>query len=349
MSQYPLSSVEALRTQFVDGLSKLVSSSDTPPKLGHFILVAANALFDSEVYEQTAGKLERSFADLRTELHDQIRNGRLLSDADDDLMVFLKLALIGWKGLDLTEQKTVGHWQVQFNHFRSFRPRRRAVEKVITLRKDLDPNAFHYNKPFLKPEIYWSGLLAGKQAAVFYNKFPFVRSHLNIVPECEQEKPQFLEIEDHQYAWAVAHELSGLTDFGMGYNSLGAFASVNHLHFQMYLEKDSLPVLQANWRHNDGIEDYPTTCFVFTSCDESWEWLSDIHDHDIAYNLLYVPGKVYCFPRKFQGTYQQPTWTSGFAWYELSGGFITFCREEYDAFSADTIPQAFHDLAIPAG
>ena len=349
MSEYPFFSVEVLRERFIGGLDNLLGSKDAPPKLGHFILVAANALFDAEVYEQTAGKLELSFAGLRNKLHDQISNGRLLSDADDDQLVFLKLALIGWRELGLTEQKTVGPWRVQFNHFRSFRPRRQAVEKITTLRREFDRNAFHYNKPYLKPEIYWQGTLAAEKTIVFYNKFPFVHTHLNIVPICGWEMPQFLSSEAHQYAWTVVQELSGLTGFGMGYNSLGAFASVNHLHFQMFLESDSLPVMQANWRHNGGSEDYPTTCFVFTSRDESWKWLSDVHERSIAYNLLYTPSKVYCFPRKFQGTYQQVPWTSGFAWYELSGGFITFCREDYDAFSADTVPQSFHDLAIPAG
>ena len=105
MSNYPFSSTEAVRRQFIDGLSGLVGSPDKLPKLGHFILVAANALFDSEIYEQTASKLEQSFTDLRARLHDQLSNGRLLSDADDDQLVFLKLALIGWKGLRLTEPR----------------------------------------------------------------------------------------------------------------------------------------------------------------------------------------------------------------------------------------------------
>lgn len=346
MKENPFGSVEAFQQRFIDGLEKLLGNEDNPPKLGHFILVAANILLDQTIYERMSKRLQARFEQLQDKFLTLLSTGRVILDPGDDQLVFLKFALLGWQKLNLVERKKVGIWIVQFNQVRSFRPFRQAAEKITSLRKRFNPREFHYNKPFLKSEIFWEGRLADRKASVFYNKFPFTSFHLNIVPDCEDQKPQFLTKGYHQYAWNAAQELSNLDGFGMGYNSLGAFASVNHLHFQMFVSETSLPVIDEGWRHNGGSEDYPAKCIVFDSLDESWQWLRKIHSQKIAYNLLYLSNRVFCFPRKFQGTYEQSVWTSGFAWYEMSGGFITFNQSDFDSLSEIDIVGAFQPLKI---
>ena len=54
-----------------------------------------------------------------------------------------------------------------------------------------------------------------------------------------------------------------------------------------------------------------------------------LHGSDISYNLIYLPGRLYCLPRRRQGTYHHSSWASGFAWYETAGGFTTFDRHQF--------------------
>lgn len=342
MKKSLFSSVEALREQFINGLDRLLESKDASPKISHFILVAANAFFDQVVYEQTLERLQRNFEQLRNKTS-FLSN----SEIEADQLVFLKLLSLSWERISLVERKKVGKWDVQFNQLRSLRPSRQTGEKITSLWREFNPSEFHFNKPFLRPERFWKGEIAKKEVVIFYNKFPFLRFHLNLVPDCNAMKPQFLKKEDHQSAWNIAQEFAGLNGFGIGYNSFGTFASVNHLHFQMFADEMPLPVMDRKWQHNGGWEEYPAKCIVFDSINESWQWLKKIHNSQgIAYNVLYVPNKMFCFPRKFQRTYQQPSWTSGFAWYELSGGFITFNRKDYDTIRERDIVEAFKNLTV---
>ena len=77
---------------------------------------------------------------------------------------------------------------------------------------------------------------------LLYNKFPFVDLHSLLVPRRLENAPQFLHRHHHEAAWAMTLALGEtLPGVGLGYNSFGAFASVNHLHFQLFLRPDSQP------------------------------------------------------------------------------------------------------------
>ena len=71
-----------------------------------------------------------------------------------------------------------------------------------------------------------------------------------------------------------------------------------------------------------------------------------LHHHAIPYNLLYAPGNLFVFPRKKQGTYVQPNWTSGFTWHEMAGGMITFNRDDYDGLTEQIITAELAALAL---
>ena len=47
-----------------------------------------------------------------------------------------------------------------------------------------------------------------------------------------------------------------LPGFAVGYNSIGACASVNQLHFQSFIRPEPLPIEQLRWRHNGGGDDH---------------------------------------------------------------------------------------------
>ena len=243
--------------------------------------------------------------------------------------------------------RRVGPWEVQFNQLRSFRPKRITTQVPQSLHVPFDEEGFHFNKPFMQKEAFWAGMLSGLHATLYYNKYPFVDFHGLLVPERERCLPQFLTEAHHHYLWQVTQELSRTLDgVGFGYNSLGAFASVNHLHFQMFVKSAGLPVMAAEWKHNGGDKPYPTHCAVFDSSTEAWVYLSRLHEKNTPYNLLYSKNLLYVFPRLKQGCYAQPDWTSGFAWLEMAGGMITFNRDSYLNLDELTIAQELARLAV---
>lgn len=71
-----------------------------------------------------------------------------------------------------------------------------------------------------------------------------------------------------------------------------------------------------------------------------------IHKQQISYNLIYAPGKVYCLPRKHQGTYPDANWSSGFAWYEVSGGFTTFNHSQFMELNCQQLEQELSLLKL---
>lgn len=343
MSDHPFATLKSFQQAFTSGLSGLLQKGG----LGPFILVCANASFDKRVEAATAAGLAALYQSLRTEYVDALSKGKPIQAVEEDLLVFLKLHAVGFEQLRATETRHAGPWEVQFNQLRSFRPQRITAQVPQSLHVPFDEAGFHFNKPFMQQEAFWSGKLSGRHATLYYNKYPFVDFHGLLVPERESCLSQFLTESHHHYLWQVTHDLSRtLEGVGFGYNSLGAFASVNHLHFQMFVKPAGLPVMHADWQHNGGNTPYPAQCAVFTTAAAAWEYLSGLHDKNAPYNLLYDKDRLYVFPRKKQGCYAQPDWTAGFAWHEMAGGMVTFNRENYSRLDQASIEQELAKLVL---
>jgi diadenosine tetraphosphate (Ap4A) HIT family hydrolase len=334
MSAALFSSGSAFRQAFTAGLSELIRGGG----LGPFILVCANATFDPDIHAATSSELAALYRQLREQYVTALEDGRAIQEVEEDLLVFLKIQAVGLDRLKHTERRRAGQWELQFNHLRSFRPRRITARAPAGLQVEFDDNGFHFNKGFMQKEAFWSGGLAGKKATLYYNKYPFVDYHGLLVPERERKLPQFLTEEHHTYLWELTRFLARTLDgVGFGYNSIGAFASVNHLHFQMFLKPEGFPVTAPDWRHNGGSEAYPSRCLAFDDMHAAWHAIKALHAAGQAYNLLYLPGRLYLFPRQKQGAYPQPAWTSGFTWHELAGGIVAFNREDYEHLDDRTI------------
>ena len=94
-----------------------------------------------------------------------------------------------------------------------------------------------------------------------------------------------------RFAWQLLDSLGDtLRGVGVGYNSYGAFASVNHLHFQLFERPEPLPVESMRWRHTGGAEAYPAPCIVADSAAAAWEIVREFHHRAQAYNLVLRPG-----------------------------------------------------------
>jgi hypothetical protein len=348
-NQVPFSSESHFYTAYRSKLLAMLENdeNDSDVGLASFILVCANAYFDGEILAALKDELTTSFIRLKNYYSRFFGFGQVMNERyAEDLLVFLKIALVGLNDLQVTQHRRMDHWSIQFNHLRSFRPQRSAARLVASIDSPFNEFAFHYDLALCERENFWNGMIKGKKTYFLYNKYPFTRYHALIIPEPEKNQRQFLDQENHTWAWDIANTLADqLPGFGMGYNSLGTFASVNHLHFQSFIDPHGLPVSQTHWKHNGGSIEYPVQCEVFDSWEESWRWVETIHKKNTnAYNLLYLKNRIYCFERKKQGTYKHSRWTSGFAWYEVTGNIITFNKDDFTNLTTDQIEKEFKKI-----
>ena len=323
----PFTSLASFREQFNLGLCQLLDKN----QLGTFILCLANASNDAELFSQLKEQLKSQHIELLEDYKKALINGEQINAVDEDLLVFLKLHLLGFDNIQLTEQRDESVWLCQFNQLRSFRPRRMTSfahnGNMFTPYVEAD---FNFNKPFMAKECFWSGLFNNMQIDLFYNKYPFADLHGLIVPQRERCLPQFLLKNIHEYIYEFTNTLSNIMPgIAVGYNSYGAYASVNHLHFQMFTSDKGLPVSHAFWRHNGGDTEYPLNVLVCDTAEDSWKVIDDLHNQKQTFNLLYMPEKIFIIPRIVQGSVDTPAWSSGFTWYEMSGAMLQSNYQDY--------------------
>lgn len=300
-----------------------------PQQLGAFILVLANSLQDEKLHKSLAQPVQIIFPQLLERYQQQ-----KLDASPDDLAVFAALAKQGlsvykpwlWRMID-----TYYGWRCAYNPLRGLRPQRASAELFSSLEHPFDADSFHFAKPFLKPEILSVEHIDAAQRTtelrIMYHKFPFTTYHLLIVIEAEQQRPQFLDRDTHQLAWEMTHHANrSIPGFGVAYNSLGAGASVNHLHLHGFVDARPLAIESPNLQQEKTasgtiLVNYPLTAKRFDSADNAWQYISQLHTNKQPYNLLYRPGHCYVVPRKPQGSAPLPDWLSSIGWFEACGGY----------------------------
>lgn len=326
----PFASLAELERGFADGLAIML---ERHPGLGVYILVLANAAYDPLLWTRLAPALKARHQGLAEQIAQTLREGSQPAEPDDDLMVFLKLMAIGFEHVNAVQSRMAGPWQVCFNPVRALRPPRMSGARFDGLLRPFDPAGFHFNKPFLAKEYLWQGELAGKAARILYNKFPFARLHGLLVPEPGRELAQFLTPELHGWAWEVCAQ-SGVPGLCLAYNSASAGASVNHLHFQSFVQASPLPVEQPGFRHNGGALAYPLPCEVFRDPESAWFALDELHQRQQPYNLIYGADTLYLLQRAAPSGLAKPARSQGWGWSEAAGALTLFSREEFAALEA---------------
>lgn len=128
---------------------------------------------------------------------------------------------------------------------------RRKPENVVDIQQPFNPDKFNFTKiqnkeilmnlQFLSEEPKEDSVLKRNvkeasvilEATLIINNAPICHTHSLLVPFLEKCQPQVL---NHEGLTTAIHTvlLSKSTDLRIAFNSLGGFASVNHLHFHLY-------------------------------------------------------------------------------------------------------------------
>jgi len=321
--------IDQFKSLFVNRLKAMLSDDE----LGVFILVLANSHQDEFLKSELDADLKKTFIALKKNF-----SAGKLNAAPDDVDVFERLLEVDLDEVPVWQYNDIGDWDIAFNPIRQLRPERTSSRVLNSIKQPYDESRFHFNKPFLKPEILWEGEFKGINSRVLYNKFPFSEYHLLIVLSPEDNSSQLLTQDSHRYVFSLVGQMSGvLPGFGIGYNSLSAGASVNHFHFQGFVREADFSIEKDQWLHNGGDQAYPLEVQRFTDAATSWDYLEQLTARDKAFNCLYRDGCCYVVPRKYQGTVELPEWLQGAGWIDVAGAITVSDNTVFNKLQAGEI------------
>jgi len=102
----------------------------------------------------------------------------------------------------------------------------------IAIDTQFNPNKFNFNKASDNETLLQIVDNEGTHK-ILVNVSPLMYGHGLLVPWCEQCRPQQLTCEPIELAVKILRKCIGNSSFCIGFNSLGAFSSVNHLHLHV--------------------------------------------------------------------------------------------------------------------
>nr|ABR16521.1 unknown [Picea sitchensis]ACN40513.1 unknown [Picea sitchensis] len=251
------------------------------------------------------------------------------------------------------------------------RPTEFRVDKV---QQDFDPSKFNFTKVG-QEEVLFRFEESGEDKVQYLEKAPVLDSpnvvainvspieygHVLLVPRVLDCLPQRIDHDSLLLALHLAAEARN-PSFRLGYNSLGAFATINHLHFQAYylalpFPVEKAPTKRVPWKSEKAgvkifeLYNYPVRGLVFEG-GNTLEDLSNavgsscicLQDNNIPYNVLVADcGKrVFLFPQCYAekqalGEVDQEildTQVNPAVW-EISGHMVLKRKQDFDRASED--------------
>ncbi|KAF7024990.1 hypothetical protein CFC21_037248 [Triticum aestivum] len=203
--------------------------------------------------------------------------------------------------------------------------------------------------------------VSASPSSILINVSPIGYCHVLLIPQIQECLPQRVDRESFLLAMYVAREAKN-PFFRVGYNSLGAFATINHLHFQAYYLKVQYPVEKAptekltvvgNGVSISQLVRYPVSGFAFeggASLEDLSQVVSDacifLQENNRPFNVLISEsGKrlfllLQCYAEKqASGKASQEFLDMRInpAVWELSGHLVLKRRKDYDEASAATL------------
>jgi len=213
------------------------------------------------------------------------------------------------------------------------------------------PDKFHFLK--IKPEellftwspeknpshndIGYSGRLEDLPAEkhlVIINVNPVSEGHILFVPNGVATHNQFLTKESLQAALEFFSETGPSSR--MLYNSIGAFSSVNHNHFQIYYTHVPEPIEKRKFDGRNFISDVPLpyihledVSLLETLVNKIMAYVESMQGLNIAHNIFFSHDGVFIFPRKRQSAVPDET-KLNIGTMEAAGHFILKSKEHFN-------------------
>lgn len=207
-------------------------------------------------------------------------------------------------------------------------------------------------------------------SVVAINVSPIEYGHVLLIPRILECLPQRIDRDSFLLALYMASE-AGNPYFRLGYNSLGAFATINHLHFQAYYLAVQFPIEKAPTRKitdfNGGVViseilNYPVRGLVFEggySLEDLSNAVSDsctcLQDNNIPYNVLISDSgrRVFLLPQCYAekqalgevSSELLDTQVNPAVW-EISGHMVLKRKEDYDGASEENAWRLLAEVSL---
>lgn len=334
-----LRSYSAYKYEYVRGLAKLKYLYNDPAS--RVLVVACDGYnadwrhFGWEEMEEAVRYCHREFARLN-------RFDTTMKMTAEDREIIEKLLSSGGFQSLRSEERKVGDFSVVYAPIRALRPGI-AAEKIISRQTDYDParDTLFMRESMVKTRFF-IGNIVGVPVWVFYNKFPNLTGHSLFLPWPEKRLFHEMTREIHDWVWEAVGMIGQYTPtIAFGFNSIAGGATQKQFHLHVTVENPFPASINRVWTHNGGEKQYPAALVVSSDKEEAWDALdSCLRDDQIAYDLLYVPGKLYVFPGKPQGLCEIPWWASGIGLGERAGRITVSSREAYEQVRDDQIVSA---------
>ncbi|KAL8127338.1 GDP-L-galactose phosphorylase 1 [Apium graveolens] len=210
---------------------------------------------------------------------------------------------------------------------------------------------------------------ANSPSVVAINVSPIEYGHVLLIPRVLECLPQRIDHESLLLALYMAAE-AGSPYFRLGYNSLGAFATINHLHFQAYYLAVPFPIEKTSTRKittlTGGIEisqllNYPVRGLVFEG--SSLENLSAavgdacicLQINNIPYNVLISDSgrRIFLLPQCYAekqalgevSSELLDTQVNPAVW-EISGHMVLKRKEDYEGASEENAWRLLAEVSL---
>lgn len=277
-------------------------------------------------------------------------------DAEIFMEAFKRIDSLGFVRIERPERQKVGEFVFQYNLVRGFRPKRNARVSDVALDAKFDPIGFHYGKKEADPEVFATNKESQDLNMDFlYNRYAFAPYHFLLVPNRGSGHNQFIDSDKDREiidsSWQLVHDKGLGNGIRLCYNSLGAHASVNHLHFQGFFLVDDWDLPIDKYLNNGNFKQdnfYMKGASFIPEGDAVKglvKFIQEMNDgyrkgEKLSYSYYMTPKGIMCFPRKHQGDslyrgllgdVESPEAIStGFAFYELLGEILTPRRVEFE-------------------
>ncbi|XP_026751603.1 GDP-D-glucose phosphorylase 1 [Galleria mellonella] len=238
--------------------------------------------------------------------------------------------------------------------------KRRMPEQIESICQPFNRNEFNFTKVSPKEIIFYITDESDKHA-LLVNVSPLSHYHTLLCPSINKCLPQIVTLQSLQLAIEI-YFIAQDRDLRIAFNSLCALASVNHLHYHLFLEEHHLPVESVKCIHLINhiyyFNDYPIPGFCFEIPDqdsatkitnEIYKLLEYFLKKSIAHNIFMtrgqtiIPGshdskdilRIFIWPRKSSAVKQLNS--LNIAACEISGWFTIYNAEDYDRLQKEDL------------
>lgn len=229
------------------------------------------------------------------------------------------------------------------NLIRTFKPVRGGRSKNVLLDLPYDPKSFNFNLDACDSCIFHEESVDGHDVSFLYNRYPFLKNHsLMLFDRKKSEHSQFIDPCDDRYILSTALNVAKEHDLILGYNSNGACASVNNLHFHVFSRDGNtrFPVESVIGNLSGKSTDFDwylkgAKYVSYHDVDYGLNILIDEMNYEhqkgrnVAYNFIVFPEGAVFYPRLPQhddgyvNAVDGALLNKGYAFSELSGAIVT--------------------------